>query len=174
MKRFLLGLGLSSFLFSGFAYSAVRIDMIPDSVLVKKTLRDDVNNRYDQSVFIYVKNVGNRPLKVTRAIDVTINGSRLRGYLYGPDNRGGSIYGPVNPGEKGKIVIYRPVGTYRHCQVLDVHIDTSRRAQATTDGSDVFRNDRKRVKAKKYGSRRLCLKLPIPIPKFPHFPRRFP
>lgn len=171
MKEVVLGLGLFSLFLSSFAHSAIRIDMVPASVLIKKTLRDDVSNTYSQSVFIYVKNIGNRPLKVTRPIDVKINNVSFRGYLYGPDNQGGSVYGPVNPGQTGKIVVYRPVGTYRHCQRLSIHIDTSRRAQATTDGSNVFGNDSKTMLAKKYGSRRLCLNRPIPIPNYPHFPR---
>lgn len=161
----LLNVALGSLLFiSNLGLAGIRVDMTPESVLLRDTLVDDVSGAMAQTVYVYVKNVGNADLTSRRPIAVKINTTLLTGYLYGPDDEGGSAGGPVKPWKVGKIVMTVPLGTYRHCQRLTVHIDVSRNAQATTDGGNVFANDIKTMVAREYGNRRLCFDIPRPIP----------
>lgn len=160
----LLGCALGLFLMSGLGYSAIRVDMTPTRVMLRDVIVDDVSNFQMQAVYVYVKNVGNVDMRIDKRISVRVNRQLLEGFLYGPDNRGGSLYGPVRPGEEGKISLRVPLRTFSHCQRLDVHVDTARKVQATTDGGDVFANDRKTLVAFEYGNRRLCPVLPRPLP----------
>jgi hypothetical protein len=113
-------------------------------------------------VYVYVKNVGNSPLRTTNRIKVSLNERSLVGSLYAPDDRGGLAGGPVNPGETGKIVVSVPVGTFRHCQVLKVHVDVGREIQASTDGSNVFANDQRSVVSREARNNSPCRIINVP------------
>lgn len=110
MKNLLI---LIAFLFSSIATSAV---FLPTTVKFKKSLDDDVSMTYSQRVFVYVKNRSGVEQFVEGPIGVVLNGKLLRGLLYGPDNMGGSIYGPVPVNKVGKIIVSLPVDTLKHCQ----------------------------------------------------------
>lgn len=165
-RKFLLSLSFCLFsAISSIGHADIRIDLTPEKVVIAKTLVDDVSMTYAQSVYVYVKNVGNRPLKAINA-QVKINGVVYDGLLYGPDNRGGSLGGPIEVGETGKIIVSRPVGSYHHCQGLQIHIDPRRRLQAATSGADVFANDSKSLIAFEYGNIRPCFIRPPRVDTF--------
>ena len=146
MKKLLI---LIAFLFSSIAASAV---FQPTTVKFKKSLDDDVSMTYSQRVFVYVKNTSGVEQRVEGPIAVVLNGKLKSGLLYGPDNIGGLLYGPVPVRKIGKIIVRLPVGTLKHCQRVKFQ-------SWVTSGE-------KTMTAYEMGNNRPCLRIP-PIRRLP-------
>lgn len=137
-----------------------KIDLTPVAVKFQKGLDDDVSMSYSQHVLIYVKNVGNQVVKTRVRVKLSINGVNYRGYLYAPDNSGGALGGAIAVGQSGKIFLRLPLGRLKHCQALNIKIDTDRRLQ---HGFNVFNNDYKNLSARDRFQNRFCFKIPIKV-----------
>ena len=75
------------------AFADPRLDLKPIGVTFREVLTDDVSMSYAQRVYIQVKNVGNARFSTTNPIKVLVGSTIKNAYLYGPDNRGGSLGG---------------------------------------------------------------------------------
>ena len=137
--------------------SFAKVDIIPQSLKFREGLDDDVSMSYSQHTFVYVKNVGTQAFQTMKRIGVSLNGEIHKGYLYGPDNNGGMLGGPVAVGQVGKVFLRLPLDTLKHCQAVNVRIDTARQVQS---GYGVYNNDYKKLTALDLNSNLFCLKLP--------------
>jgi hypothetical protein len=148
---------------------AVTVDLVPAQVKFARRLYDDISMRYAHYLYVYIRNIGDIPLTEINA-SIRFDGQIYNGYIYGPDDEGGSLGGTIRPGHTGKIIVSRPDGTFRHCQSAAIQIDANRQLQATTTGRNVFANDSRTVVLTEIGNPILCLR-PIPIPIPPQPPR---
>lgn len=140
------------------------IDLVPSQARFARRLYDDISMRYAHYLYIAIRNAGDVPLTEVNAT-IRLDGLIYNGYVYGPDEEGGSLGGTIRPGRIGKIIVSRPDGTFRHCQPVAVQIDANRRLQATTTGRDIFANDFRNMILTEIGNPILCLRpIPIPIP----------
>lgn len=148
---------------------AATVDLVPTQAQFARRLYDDISMRYADYLYIAIRNAGDVPLTEVNAT-IRLDGLIYDGYIYGPDEEGGSLGGTIRPGHTGKIIVSRPDGTFRHCQPVTIQIDANRRLQATTTGRDVFSNDLRNMILTEIGNPILCLRpIPIPIP-FPPTP----
>ncbi len=162
------------FLFSMFsvAHADIRIDMNPQGLKFRKGLDDDVSMRYSQHIYLSFRNDGNIQMRNYTPVKVRLGSTNTQGYIYGPAARGGSLGGPVYPGEVANVFIRLPLGTLKHCQRVRATIDSNRTHQI---GPSVFGNDTKTFTVYEMGKSRLLCTVLLPRPRFPRLPRkRFP
>ncbi len=158
--------------FSAASYGAIRVDITPTLIAHKNIIIDQLKLHNSQLVQVFVKNVGNSPLRTLKPIKVAINDTVYSGFLYGTEEKGSLRGGPVEAGETGKITLQIPANSFRHCQLLKVQIDVDQEVQTTTNGNNVFANDQRSLISREFDNKGFCrlAAQPFLLVAWPHHP----
>jgi len=166
-----LGIILSSGILFNQAMAEPRVDINPQKIKFANRPDDDVSNRRSLHTYIEFRNDGNVTLNNRDVMYINVKGRVYLARIYGPAERGGSLGGPVRPGERGNIFVHLPLGYIGHCEQVNLHVDLRHRFQT---GPAVFDNDQKTLQAVDMANRTVCLSRPIRIPRRPFPPHVFP
>lgn len=120
----LLGMGIASWAVNSWADP--RVDFYPTGLKFQSFHPDEFSERLAQRALVYVANGGNVMGGVRTLLGVNIKGANYGAYFYGPS---GSLGEATHPGETAHLSAQLPQGTLRHCERVQVTIDTSNRLQ---------------------------------------------